>query len=555
MRKLVIKRERLYKVVWEEPLDKLSEKYYISQNKLKEICRILNVPMPNKKYWTQCKMGNKTIIEELPENCQQDEWIEYINEYDIKRREELKRDSLDGYDEEEQERIRKAIQNINIHPKNENRIDSIYHQITSVIESLGYPVKIENGKCIAIIKREEIAFKIREKSKIQYRNPTKKDYPYQILYVKGEPKIKELIPSGDLELKIDCYGKKDTWVDTAKNKLEDLIGQIVIELFYCATKKKETRREREEEHKKYEEEEKKKTERKFLLRPQELKKIFEIGKKISKINLGFSGSKMRIYILEDIIEKIILHLGSYLKITKISDITELDISILATIARNIMECGNTYYYYAERKITDEEVDLRYHIANLHYENSMIDIVKKLGYPQDNFRTQTLYMGKDISKRLIQRSQIYQELSNEEKSQVLNGNQAYIKKRQKEIHSILDKDIESAVYNIFSNSAHAYYIGLGNNSMNGSVAHTSYITPEMLLSLATEISILYAANILEDYLQLRKKLNHYITQQEKDFIKNMTSTDKLLRWLEVQKEEYADTFFDMKWEDKTQDIIL
>lgn len=264
---------------------------------------------------------------------------------------------------------------------------------------------------------------------------------------------------------------------------------------------------------------------------------------------------MRIYILEDIIEKIILHLGSYLKITKISDITELDISILATIARNIMECGNTYYYYAERKITDEEVDLRYHIANLHYENSMIDIVKKLGYPQDNFRTQTLYMGKDISKRLIQRSQIYQELSNEEKSQVLNGNQAYIKKRQKEIHSILDKDIESAVYNIFSNSAHAYYIGLGNNSMNGSVAHTSYITPEMLLSLATEISILYAANILEDYLQLRKKLNHYITQQEKDFIKNMTSTDKLLRWLEVQKEEYADTFFDMKWEDKTQDIIL
>lgn len=275
MRKLVIKRERLYKVVWEEPLDKLSEKYYISQNKLKEICRILNVPMPNKKYWTQCKMGNKTIIEELPENCQQDEWIEYINEYDIKRREELKRDSLDGYDEEEQERIRKAIQNINIHPKNENRIDSIYHQITSVIESLGYPVKIENGKCIAIIKREEIAFKIREKSKIQYRNPTKKDYPYQILYVKGEPKIKELIPSGDLELKIDCYGKKDTWVDTAKNKLEDLIGQIVIELFYCATKKKETRREREEEHKKYEEEEKKKTERKFLLRPQELKKYLK----------------------------------------------------------------------------------------------------------------------------------------------------------------------------------------------------------------------------------------------------------------------------------------
>lgn len=165
------------------------------------------------------------------------------------------------------------------------------------------------------------------------------------------------------------------------------------------------------------------------------------------------------------------------------------------------------------------------------------------------------MGKRINDKKIKESSIYQELSKIEKSQVLNGNQAYHSKRQKELHTILDRDIESAIYNIFSNSAHSYYLGLGTNSMNGSFAHASYIKPEMVLCLAMEISIVYSANILVDYLQLRKTLNQYLTEEEKGFIKNMMSLDKLLEWLETQKEEYQDTFFDMKWIDDTEEIVL
>ena len=51
------------------------------------------------------------------------------------------------------------------------------------------------------------------------------------------------------------------------------------------------------------------------------------------------------------------------------------------------------------------------------------------------------------------------------------------------------------------------------------------------------------------------MNQYITEEERDFIKSMTSSDKLLEWLEAQKEEYQDTFFDMKWTDDAEEIIL
>lgn len=587
MKRLIIKRENLYQAIWKESMQQVADKYQIAVKRLKEICEYLEVPTPDSSYWAKYRAGKNPKRKKLPENSEQKEWIEYINEYELKRKEELNKDSLAQYPEKEREKIRKVCNSIDknkkinvFHPlviaRNSNqdmpeeqlekyeireskeikeRIDRIYHILFSTIEKLGYTVQKEDEKYVAIIKEEKIPFKIREKAKIQYRTPTENDSLYRRVYVKGEFKIREIVPSGNLELKIDHYGKKPDWNDTPKTKLEDRIGEILIELFYCAIDKKRKRLEREEEHRKYQERERKKAEKRMLLRPNELRQLFEIGKKISKIELGLSGSKIRVCILEDVIEKVVLHLGSFTKIINNCRMEELDISMLATIARNIMECGNTYFYYAERKISDEEIEFRYHIANLHYDNSVMDIIKKMEYPQNNFRTSTLQWGKELMIKKIKESSIYQELSKIEKSQVLNGNQAYHSKRQKELHTILDRDIESAIYNIFSNSAHSYYLGLGTNSMNGSFAHASYIKPEMVLCLAMEISIVYSANILVDYLQLRKTLNQYLTEEEKGFIKNMMSLDKLLEWLETQKEEYQDTFFDMKWIDDTEEIVL
>lgn len=587
MKKLIIKRENLYHVIWKEPMQQVADRYQIAVKQLKEICKYLEVPTPDSGYWAKYKAGKNPGKKKLPENSEKKEWIEYINEYELKRKQELKRDSLAEYPEKEREKIRKTCNNIDknekiraFHPlvlarnssqntpeeqlekyevreskEIKERIDRIYHILFSTIEKLGYTIQEEDDKYVAIIKEEKIPFKIREKAKIQYRMPTENDSYYRTVYVKGELKIREIVPSGNLELKIDHYGKRPEWNDTPKAKLEDRIGEILIELFYCATDQKRKRLEREEEHRKYQEVERKKAEKRILLRPNELRQLFEIAKKVSKIELGLSGSKIRVYILEDVIEKMVLHLGSFTRIIDNCIMKELDISILATIARNIMECGNTYFYYAERKISDEEIEFRYRIANLHYDNSVMDIIKKLKYPQNNFRTTTLQWGKELIREKIKKSSIYQSLSKIEKSQVLNGNQAYHSKRQKELKTILDKDTESAIYNIFSNSAHSYYLGLGTNSMNGSFAHNSYIGPEMVLCLAMEISILYSANILVDYLQLRKTLNQSITEKEREFIKSMTSIDKLLEWLEAQKEEYQDTFFDMKCMEDTEEIIL
>ncbi len=585
MKKIIINRKNLYERIWEEPISKVCTKYYVTGNELKNICKELNIPIPDRKYWAERRAGKKVEKEKLPKNKEEKYTIE-VDWWKVERRKEKQLDSLAGYEKTEKEKIREVCKKLkvesyipNLHllvkyrEKNkdtnqngmnydvpetdeiEKRKDSIYHTIFTTIEELGYRVEAENESFVVCIGEERIPFKIREKAKIEYRDIKEGDENviyYQ--YINGKKKIKEIKGSGILELKIDFYGKKNTWVDTNKTKLEQVIGDIIIEFFYCATKSKNLKIEREQERRKYEEKEKEEYREKILFRPNEVKELFQIGKKISKIELGMTGSNMRTMILEDIIEKMVLHLGAFSKLVYHSEIKELDISILATIARNIMECSNTYFYYAERKITEEEVSFRYHIANLHYDNSMYDIVQKLGFSQNNARTDMLLFGKKIIRDSIKNSSIYKTLTKEEKSQVLNGNQAYMKKRQKVEHKLLEKNIESAIYNIFSNSTHAYYIGLGNNSMNGSIAHIGYITPEMLLSFSTEICILYASNVLVDYLNLRKKYNQYLEDFEKKHLKELQGKDKLLEWLAYQNKDYGNSFFDMTWDSLDEEEI-
>ena len=109
MIELIIKRELLYKAIWKEPINVLCEKYYISENKLKDICKYLNVPIPSKVYWKQLDDGKSPKIKELPRYDGKDEWVEEINEYDVERKKELKKDSLIGYDENERNDIKKSI--------------------------------------------------------------------------------------------------------------------------------------------------------------------------------------------------------------------------------------------------------------------------------------------------------------------------------------------------------------------------------------------------------------------------------------------------------------
>lgn len=135
---------------------------------------------------------------------------------------------------------------------------------------------------------------------------------------------------------------------------------------------------------------------------------------------------------------------------------------------------------------------------------------------------------------IKNSKIYMNADKDERSLMLSGKQFINKPDMK----ILDYNIESGIYNLLSNSTHSFYIGLSNNSLSKSGIFASYIDFIMLAIIAVETAIIYTANIINDYILLRKKLGNKISENERVIVKSLMKPDHIYDYLEHQKD-----FFD------------
>lgn len=269
------------------------------------------------------------------------------------------------------------------------------------------------------------------------------------------------------------------------------------------------------------------------IRLEELKELYDIGKKVSLITENKRATTLRAAEAEKIVEKVLLHCNSIIKLFCIglNDYTELDFALIASAARNIMDCGNVYFYISERGISEEEVNFRYNLQLLNYDKNIKDIFQKFGFRLDSFKMRLIDFG--FVKEEIKNSSIYLKASNNEKSMILSGKHFFKRKRI----GIFSQDLESAIFNMLSNSVHSFYIGLSNNSIKTPGVFASYIDSLMLCIVSIETALIYTANILNDYLLLRRQLSRKVTKEERDKIKRLMSTEYLNDYLDNQKSEF------------------
>lgn len=62
-----VKRETLYQQVWEAPMIRVAEKYGVSSSYLARVCTQLNVPRPERGYWSKLAAGHNVVVPPLPE--------------------------------------------------------------------------------------------------------------------------------------------------------------------------------------------------------------------------------------------------------------------------------------------------------------------------------------------------------------------------------------------------------------------------------------------------------------------------------------------------------
>lgn len=248
-----------------------------------------------------------------------------------------------------------------------------------------------------------------------------------------------------------------------------------------------------------------------------LQTLYSIGKKVSIIGDAKRAGSERTVLLEKMVEKILLHNHSILLLFSLlpEQMKELDISLIASAARNIMETTNIYFHIAQRKISAEEVAFRSETLLLNLIYNEIDITQKLGFAQDCFHGRLNHLFLENTAERFQQFPQYIQLSEQEKNQILSGRKPAF--QMKSPH-ILPAQSESAIYNLLSNSIHSLPLGLGSNSVNGFSPFQNFFDAERLSVIALQVSILYTAHVIKDYLDLRKHLYTLLTQDEKKQLK-------------------------------------
>lgn len=275
---------------------------------------------------------------------------------------------------------------------------------------------------------------------------------------------------------------------------------------------------------------------------QRLRKLYSIGKKISIIKNEDTTSSFKVMIIDKIMEKLLLHdisIISLIEISKENKFVELDLAAIGSLARNIMETTNLYFHFAERKISAEEIEFRFEVLSLNYKMNLKNISKKLDF--------TIHYGffdaessRSIQINRLRKNENFRKLDRQTQNHILSGRKPTY--NRKDI-GIIEKEIESGLYNIFSSSIHSLYMGIGTNSIRHSFIYNGKITAIMILELSVEIAIIYTAHVLKDYLDLRKRYYNYLSDSEKADLKMFMSCENL----DILLNSYRDKFSKQEFE--------
>ena len=66
MENISLTRKELYDLIWSIPMSTISQKYEISTERLRGICKKMNIPIPEIGYWQKLQYGKQVTVKELP---------------------------------------------------------------------------------------------------------------------------------------------------------------------------------------------------------------------------------------------------------------------------------------------------------------------------------------------------------------------------------------------------------------------------------------------------------------------------------------------------------
>jgi hypothetical protein len=270
------------------------------------------------------------------------------------------------------------------------------------------------------------------------------------------------------------------------------------------------------------------------IRIEELFKLEGIATKLSTLDReGVRPTTFRTHYAEEIYNSFILHLKSLIRLLPEKEenpILVLDPSSLATITRMIIEIHNVFQYLCEKGIEESEFKFRIWLYDFHYHTQIIKILNQLEFDDNATRNFWLTASSNIAERELKNNAFFKSLDSKTQNDLLKGKKAYFWKSYNPKNRPLPKHVESAIYNLLSNSVHSFPLGISNQrSIN-----SGHLNTESLLFITTEAAIIYSASLTKSYVGLRAKLTKELTIEERKYVKQLSKSNQINKWISYRE---------------------
>lgn len=282
MKKQSFTRESFYDLIWSIPIKEIQNKFTVSNYGIKELCKLLEIPIPDDEYWDKKKNGDKVQAIKLPERkgeyepiylfvAREDFYYSSKDQYllDFKAKDIRARKDLDfnvpkklknphplieraqinlkgkGTNYYKKGVFTTSIEHLTIStsPKMLTRSLCLMDTMLKLFETLGFRISVQHTKTYLYVHKIEFEISLRETTYITKR-------------VESWLHNQEYSPTGKLCFKVCRYPSKE-WIDGKDTKLEDKIPQILAYLEHTALGKINWKKESDRSQRIKEEEERK----------------------------------------------------------------------------------------------------------------------------------------------------------------------------------------------------------------------------------------------------------------------------------------------------------
>jgi hypothetical protein len=217
------------------------------------------------------------------------------------------------------------------------------------------------------------------------------------------------------------------------------------------------------------------------------------------------------------------HIASAFKLLPNEQERDVDVSVLASIARMVIESHDALLYFTQRGLSVEEQDFRLTLYEYHSSFESAAVLDRLGIPSDHHWND--FFVRENKCALSQKS-FFQGLPAKEQKMLLEGRKAYYWRGQRPKPKFISESHESALYKLMSNHVHTF--PLGATFRFG--PSESIFGKSCIAFFALEAIVMYSAATILAFASFRVKVGQVLSAADKKYLRDVLEKRTLANWL-------------------------